>query len=98
MKRLVCFVALMGLATVGWSESVMVEGIAAHVNDTVITKPATSDDETSGDWSDGRYAWEAIKPRVLETPIPWRGMQGFFNVPDDIVNTLPPTPSAGHAT
>lgn len=33
-----------------------------------------------GDFSPGRYAWSLVDPQPLATPIPYKGMQGFFEV------------------
>lgn len=33
-----------------------------------------------GDWQPGRYAWVLREPRVLDSPVPVRGSQGFFRV------------------
>ena len=41
-----------------------------------------------GDYSPGRYAWMTDNLRQLRKPIPWKGSQGFFNVPDDIINQV----------
>jgi activating signal cointegrator 1 len=38
-----------------------------------------------GDFSPGRFAWRASEPQLLPTPIPFRGMQGFFNVPSELL-------------
>lgn len=38
-----------------------------------------------GDFYPGRFAWKLENVRRFETPIPFRGMQGIFNVPDAIV-------------
>lgn len=38
-----------------------------------------------GDYRPGRYAFTLEDPRRLATPIPWRGTQGVFMVPDDLV-------------
>lgn len=36
----------------------------------------------AGLWTPERYAWErAPRPRIFERPIPFRGAQGFFEVP-----------------
>jgi hypothetical protein len=34
-----------------------------------------------GDFSPGRWAWPASEPHKLAVPFPWKGAQGFFNVP-----------------
>lgn len=38
-----------------------------------------------GDYSEGRSAWRLTGPVQFEEPIPWRGSQGFFDVPDELV-------------
>lgn len=38
-----------------------------------------------GDFSPGRFAWHLRDIRALPEPIPFRGMQGFFEVPDDLL-------------
>lgn len=38
-----------------------------------------------GNFGPGRFAWRFIEHQLLETPIPFSGKQGFFDVPDDIV-------------
>lgn len=37
-----------------------------------------------GNYSPGRFAWVLADVVALQTPIAFRGAQGFFNVPDDI--------------
>jgi hypothetical protein len=46
---------------------------------------AGPDDFVCGDWTEGRFAWRRGAYRVFERPIPWKGAQGFFNVPDDVI-------------
>ena len=36
-----------------------------------------------GDYSDGRFAWVLRDARRLARPIPWRGQQVLFEVPDE---------------
>lgn len=38
-----------------------------------------------GDFSLGRFAWALRNPVMFSKPIPYRGRQGFFSVPDDVV-------------
>jgi activating signal cointegrator 1 len=47
------------------------------------TAAASLEDETCGDFSEGRFAWRREGFVVFERPIPWRGMQGLFEVPDN---------------
>jgi hypothetical protein len=38
-----------------------------------------------GDWAEGRFAWRCDNPVAFDKPIPFRGAQGFFNVPQSIL-------------
>ena len=38
-----------------------------------------------GDYGSGRYAWLLSDVRPLPTPIPFRGAQGLFDIPDSLV-------------
>ena len=42
-------------------------------------------EETWGNYEAGRWAWVTDNMRPFKTPIPWVGRQGFFEVPDDVV-------------
>lgn len=42
-------------------------------------------EEILGDWSKGRWAWEFWNPIAFRTAIPFRGSQGFFEVPDELI-------------
>lgn len=46
-----------------------------------------------GNYGPGRYAWCLEDVVALPVPIPFKGMQGFFNVPDEILN-VPMTEAA----
>jgi activating signal cointegrator 1 len=37
-----------------------------------------------GDYSLGRFGWIGENHRLLKEPIPFKGAQGFFNVPDEL--------------
>ena len=41
-----------------------------------------------GDYREGRYAWILQNPRVLKTPIPYKGQQGYYGKFDGDVNKL----------
>ena len=41
-----------------------------------------ADDIVCGNFEEGRWAWRGENPQILAKPIPWRGSQGIFNVPD----------------
>jgi hypothetical protein len=46
---------------------------------------ANDDDRQCGDFSAGRFAWKRIEFRLFDQPIPYRGAQRIFNVPDNLV-------------
>lgn len=39
-----------------------------------------------GDFSLGRYGWVLDDVRPVDSPIPFKGKQGFFDVPDELLN------------
>jgi hypothetical protein len=43
-----------------------------------------------GDFSPGRYGWVLAHIRALKSPIPYRGAQRFFDVPDDLLTERAP--------
>lgn len=45
----------------------------------------TGDALAFGDFSIGRFVWALRNPVMFKTPIPYKGRQGFFRVPDDVV-------------
>lgn len=38
-----------------------------------------------GNYADGRWAWVTEGMVPFKVPVPWKGAQGFFNVPDEVV-------------
>ena len=42
----------------------------------------TEDEEDYGDYSPGRFAWVTDAVVRLVPPVPWRGRQGWFDVPE----------------
>lgn len=59
----------------------------------VICKPTEAlspdrDECAQGNFTPGRYAWDAVGMRELPAPIPWRGMQGLFDVPDHVITGI----------
>lgn len=45
-------------------------------------------DQLLGDYSDGRWAWQLSKIFLLSEPLPFRGHQGLWNIPDDVEELL----------
>lgn len=41
-----------------------------------------------GDFSPGRYGWTLANVRALDEPIKFRGRQGFFHVPDELLGLM----------
>jgi hypothetical protein len=41
-----------------------------------------------GDFGHGRWAWRLENVRMLKTPMPYRGQQGLWTLPDDVVGQL----------
>lgn len=74
-----------------WAMDLPIGALIGRVNlvDCVRTEtfPAgyDGDDYHCGDFADGRYAWKRDEFEVFKRPIPYRGMQGMFNVPESIL-------------
>lgn len=55
-----------------------------------------------GDYAPGRYQWHTSDAIAFAEPIPWKGSQGFFDVPDQVIATARPrtqmTPSVASPT
>jgi activating signal cointegrator 1 len=49
---------------------------------------ATPDERALGDWSPGRFAWKLDAIRPLWKPIRWRGKQGLWTAPPDLVKLV----------
>ena len=52
-----------------------------------------SDEFWFGDWTPGRYAW-ALRDVHRIDPIPYRGSQGWFDVPDELIASPAPAPAS----
>jgi hypothetical protein len=50
-----------------------------------IRPQVTAEDLACGDFSPGRFAWERLGADRFVTPIPYRGKQGLFDVPAEVV-------------
>lgn len=57
-----------------------------------IREKLTELERSWGDYSDERYCWIFENVRALAAPIPFKGMQGLFEVPDELLGraSLPP--------
>lgn len=50
-----------------------------------IREKLTSQEHAFGNYADKRYAWVFREPIMLETPIPYKGAQGWFEFPDELI-------------
>lgn len=62
-----------------------VDIIGCHRVESSLIERLSDQELAFGNYEIGRYAWELRNPVAFEKPIPWKGMQGFFEVPDEIV-------------
>lgn len=56
------------------------------------TRELNPDEYAFGLYRPGRYAWTLGDPRPLPRPVPFKGSQGMFDVPNELVG-LPPEPT-----
>ena len=54
------------------------------------TTPVDRREQAFGDYSPGRFRWDLTDVRRFAEPIPYRGRQGLFEIPDAV---LAPTPA-----
>lgn len=45
----------------------------------------SSDQLRLGNYGPDRFAWKLENPVLFKTPIPYKGQQGLFNVPDELI-------------
>lgn len=63
----------------------MVNLIRCVPTDTMPIGHQSTDDYECGNFSAGRYAWARGAWRSFDAPIPYRGQQGMFEVPDSLL-------------
>lgn len=74
------FGALVGVAKLGRPLSIGNVNFGFDITEAIAAKQGNG----FGDFSPGRFAWPLTDVRRFETPIPWKGRQGFFNVDIDL--------------
>jgi len=52
-----------------------------------------ADEQAQGNFEHGRYGWDAQNMRPLPHPIPFRGHQSLFDVPDELITGAAAAPS-----
>jgi hypothetical protein len=64
----------------------MVNVVACLPTQVLLGDAAVSDDDLDcGDFAVGRFAWKRDEFRLFDQPIPYRGKQGIFNGPADLI-------------
>lgn len=62
-------------------------------------RPAIGADELQqGNWAPGRFAFRLAQARLFAEPVPWRGAQGLFEVPDAVIAAALTAAPAGGLT
>jgi hypothetical protein len=51
-------------------------------------RPEYRDDLACGNFAAGRFGWKRGAFRLLPEPVPWRGQQGLFDVPDEVLSRI----------
>jgi activating signal cointegrator 1 len=54
-------------------------------------RPEHADDRECGNWEPKRFAWRRAAIVKLDRPIPYRGHQTLFTLPDEIVRLILPS-------
>ncbi|UIN38338.1 ASCH domain-containing protein [Methylobacterium oryzae] len=54
----------------------------------------TEEEKVYGWWTEGRYAWRVREPDAFDDPVPVRGAQGIWTLPDAVVLPFPRTQAA----
>ena len=57
------------------------------VSSFAITTRLSCAEKLFGDYSAGRFGWILTDVTPLRTPLPWRGMQRLFEIPDEVFST-----------
>ncbi len=89
-KYLLCDWMNEGLLPLSWSDFCFPFGAILAIVDLIAcvrVEQVTPSrlNEAFGNYAPGRWAWITRNLRPLARPVPWRGMQGLFEVPDELV-------------
>ena len=80
---------------IGAGSDLLPAGALIAVCDKVICKHTRllhvdAEEREMGNFAPGRFGWDPVNMRELPAPIPWRGMQSLFEVPDHIITLATP--------
>lgn len=50
-----------------------------------IREKLSNQEYSLGCYGDGRFGWITERPMMFKDPIPYKGQQGFFEVPDSVI-------------
>ena len=64
----------------------VVDLVDCQPTETMTAKHRDSDDFWCGDFCPGRFAWKRERYTVFKHPVPYRGRQRIFNIPDEAVD------------
>jgi hypothetical protein len=55
-----------------------------------LTTPMDDQERAFGDYTTGRFRWDLDNVRALHEPIPFKGHQGLFDIPDSLIERSSP--------
>lgn len=64
-------------------------------SEAILRRGITEMEEAFGNYGPGRYGWILDDIAMLSDPVPFRGSQGFFEVPDELLRTAHTTGGRG---
>lgn len=90
------FAEMMGLPTeLPLGAIVAVGNLRSCLRTEAVFVSLSMQEESWGNYSDGRFAWVFDDIRALPEPVLFKGAQGFFDVPDELFTSPVPLSSQG---
>lgn len=84
------FAAIMGLPAELPLGAVVAIGQLSQIHHSEHIRDEISEQERAwGNYADGRFGWRFIDVTALPEPIPYRGAQGLFEIPDELLGMAP---------
>jgi hypothetical protein len=73
--------------------AIVAVGQLVKIDRTDLLRPTISEQEERwGNYENGRYGWIFANIKALPEPVPFRGAQGLFDVPNSLLGDLAPPP------